>query len=161
MTVGFGSSITAQTTAFIIEFIPSSGGTARSQSLINQAKGSVSVTMPSAGTSNIVVNGTGASEFSAILYNASDASTSLTASELSASLSGTSSVVITMSRTAFINNIDSSIVGTLNVLAGSKTSGTTVITPSNVSEFTASSSAVSTSGGNVMKYNASFDTSSL
>lgn len=161
VTINFGSAITAQTTALIIEFIPASGGTARSQSMINQAKGSVDVTMPSAGTDNIIVNGSGASNVDPILYNASDSSTSLTATELSASLASSTQIVVTMSRTAFINNIDSSIAGTLNILAGTKDSGTTVIAPSNLTGFTASSAAVNTSGGNVMKYNASFDTSNL
>lgn len=161
LTITFGSAISVQTTALIIEFIPASGGTARSQSMINQAKGSVDVTMPSAGTNNIIVNGSGASNVDPILYNSSDASTSLTASELSATLTSTTEIEVVMSRTAFINIIDSSIAGTLNILAGTKDSGTTVITPSNLTGFTASSAAVNTSGGNVMKYNASFDTSNL
>lgn len=161
LTINFGAAITAETTALIIEFIPAAGGTARSQSMINQAKGSVDVTMPSAGTSNIIVNGSGPSNEDPILYNASDASTTLTSEELSASLASSTQIVVTMSRTAFINNVDSSIAGSLNILAGTKDSGTTIITPSNLTSFTASSAAVNTSGGNVMKYNASFDTSSL
>lgn len=162
VTIGFGSAITAQTTALIIEFIPSLGGTARSQSMINQAKGSVSVSMPSAGTNNIIVNASGPSQFDPILYNSSDSSTSLSATELSASLSDSTHITITMSRTAFTNNIDSSIIGSLNILAGTKDSGTTIVTPSNLSTaFTASSVAVNTTGGDVMKYNASFDTSNL
>lgn len=161
LTINFGAAITVQTTALIVEFIPASGGTARSQSMINQAKGSVDVTMPSAGTNNIIVNGSGASNVDPILYNSSDSSVSLSASDFSATLASSTQIVLTMSRTAFINNIDSSIVGTLNILAGSKDSGTTIITPSNLSSFTASSAAVNTAGGNVMKYNANFDTSNL
>ncbi len=162
LTIDFGSAITAQNTALIIEFIPASGGTARSQSIINEAKGSVSVTMPSAGTDSIIVNGLSATSLDPILYNASDQSATLSASDLSATLGSSTQVTITMSRTAFTSNIDSSIAGTLNILAGSKSGASTVVTPSNLSSsFTASSSAVSTTGGNVMKYNASFDTSSL
>lgn len=160
-TVGFGSTVSAETLAFIMEFIPSSGGTARSQSMINQAKGSVTVSMPSAGTHNIIVNGQSSGGFSTTLYNSSDSSVSLTSSELSASLSGSTNVVVTMSRTAFTTNIDSSIIGTMNILAGSKSSGTVEITPSNLSALTASSAAVNTSNGDVMKYNASFDTTNL
>jgi hypothetical protein len=161
LTINFGAAITAQTTALILEFIPASSSTARSQSLINQAKGSVDVTMPSAGTNNIIVNGTGPNTMSPILYTASDSSVSLTNAELSATMNSSTEIEVVMSRTAFINNIDSSIVGTLNILAGTKDSGTTIITPSNITSFTASSVAVTTNGGNVMKYNASFDTSSL
>lgn len=160
ITIGFGSTVSPQQLALIIEFIPASGGTARSQSMINQAKGSVDVTMPSAGTNNIIVNGSGAATLDAILYNSSDVSTSLSASDLAATSSGTN-ITITMSRSAFTSNIDASINGTLNILAGSKDSGSTIITPSTLSSFTAASAAVNTSGGNVMKYNASFDTSSL
>lgn len=161
LTINFGAAITVQTTTLIIEFIPSSGGTARSQSMINQAKGSVSVTMPSAGTDNIIINGSSATQMNPILYDSSDSSASLSNTELSVTVNSSTQITVTMSRTAFINNIDSSIVGTLNILAGTKDSGTTTITPSNLTSFTASSAAVNTTGGDVMKYNASFDTTNL
>lgn len=152
LTVGFGSTISIEQTALIIEFIPASGGTARSQSMINQAKGSVDVTMPSAGTRNIIVNGLGAGTLDAILYDANDQSVS---SSITASTTG-SNIVVSMSETQFMSLIDANINGKLNILAGSKTSGTEVITPTNLSSFTASSAAVNTSGGNVMIYNENF-----
>lgn len=161
-TINFGAAITAQTTALIMEFIPAAGGTARSQSMINEAKGSVDVTMPSAGTDNIIINGFGPNQMNPILYDASDSSVSLSNAELSVTVNSTTEIVVTLSRTAFTNNIDTAIVGTMNILAGSKDSGVTIVTPSNLAtEFTASSVAVTTNGGNVMKYNASFDTSNL
>lgn len=161
LTIDFGSAITAQNTALIIEFIPSSGGTARSQSMINAAKGSVDVTMPSAGTHNIIINGMSATSMDPILYNSSDQSTSLSASNLAVTVVSSTEIQVAMSRTAFTSNIDSSIAGTLNILAGTKSGAATTITPSTLSSFTASSAAVNTSGGNVMRYNASFDTTNL
>lgn len=158
LTIDFSSPLLLGHTAGIVEFLPKSGGTPRSQSIINQLKGSVDVTMPAAGTNYMMFNGT-ATSVEVILYNSSDQSITIPdGAVLEATQSSQTSLSISMTTTAFQNLVDPDVVGALNILVGSKANPTEFLTPSTTAVFTPSSVAVGTLGGNVMLYDSSFTT---
>lgn len=155
--VDFTAAVNLNTLSGVVEFIPTAATSFRNQSIINQLKGSVDVTMPSPGSAYIMFNGNGTG-LSAILYNQNDASQS---AAVDAVLSGNNTIELSMSQADFKSVVDSGVNGQFNVLAGTLSNPSVPLTPSDTSGFTASSAAVSTSGGNVIIYNAAFDTTSL
>lgn len=161
LTVNFASDITLDQVAGVVEFIPTAGGTARSQSIINELKGSVNVTMPSVGTAYMMFNGTGTS-VGLILYNSSNQSVTIPdGATFAATQPSNTSIQIAMSTSAFQSLIDSAVAGKMNILVGSKANATVVLTPTTTSVFTASSAAAGASAGNVMIYDGTFNSSSL
>lgn len=159
--VDFAEAVELSTISGVVEIIPDVATTFRSQSIINQLKGVVDVTMPSPGSSYIIFNGTG-SVINVDLYDDNDTAVVVPASaNFQATLSGVNTIEIRMTQSAFSSLIDSAIVGEFNVLSGSLLSSVSPLTPTSTENFTASTAAASAAGGNVILYNAAFDTTTL
>lgn len=157
--VDFAAQVNANTIAGVVEFIPNAATSSRSQSIINQFKGAVDVTIPSPGSNFIMFNGTGAggtgSALAATLYDSNDTPIPVI---LQVVMNSPNTIEIRMPQTAFANKVDAAIDGKLNVLVGSIPNPAVPFTPT-FSGFVASSAAVGTNGGNVILYNATFNTS--
>lgn len=161
LTIDFSSPILLGHTAGVVEFLPKTGGTTRSQSIITELKGSVDVTMPAAGTNYMMFNGT-VNGVEVILYDSTDQSMSVPAgATFDAVQTSQTSITMSMSTTAFQSLVDSTVDGALNVLVGGKAGPNLFLTPTTTSVFTPSSAAVGTTSGNVMLYDGSFDTTGL
>lgn len=150
--VDFSGQVDPNTISGVVEFIPDAAATFRSQSIINELKGAVDLTMPSPGSNFIMFNGMGTG-LKADLYSHDDQPMVV---PVQAVISGFNTIEIRMSQAAFKNHIDSAIVGKFNVLVGSISSSVHPLTPTTTVGFTASSAAVGAGGKNVILYNASF-----